>query len=155
MIPFAARVNSAIWVQQEAGPNQDEDRNVEIDMQEYHLDSPEAGRQNIRSSVHLWHYTAGGPPHCDLLPDRGETYATGADLDATFNMYGLERRNGQVNLYFNGVVYRRIDRPITDLYPEFVTQERPLILACNGLAPDVPAAEGDMEIDHVRVFTAA
>jgi hypothetical protein len=161
MIPFAARVNSAIWVQQEAGPNSDNDLNVEIDLQEYHLDNPDAGRQNIRSSLHLWKYTPEGPPHKDVLEDfgdgnMGKTYPTGVNLDEEFHKYGLERRPGKVVLYFDGTPYRHIDdEGITDAYPEFVTQERPLIMACNGLAPGVPAAEGDMEIDHVRVFTAS
>jgi Glycosyl hydrolases family 16 len=159
MIPFEARVNSAIWIQQQAEQNSDDNLNVEIDLQEYHLDNDQAGRQNIRSALHLWRFIEDGKNE-DLLagrPDIGQTYPAGVDLGAGFHMYGLARRNGEVNLYFDGEIYRRVHEDLDNQQHRelFATQERPLIMACNGLAPGVPAAEGDMEIDHVRVFTAA
>ncbi|MBC3194490.1 glycoside hydrolase family 16 protein [Pseudonocardia sp. C8] len=156
MIPFAANVNSAIWVQQETGPGPDGDLNVEIDLQEYHQDNRHAGRQNVRSSAHLWRWTPSPPPHADLTPKLGRSFPTGADLDRGFHRYGLERRNGEVNLYFEGTLLRQLHREIEN--PEhrelLATQDRRLILACNGLAPGLPEAEGDMEIDYVRVYTA-
>jgi beta-glucanase (GH16 family) len=152
MVPHAARINSAIWVQQPAGEHPNP--NVEIDLQEYHLDNDTTGRQKIHSSLHLWLWDECGRPYKDLLDDRGQTYDTGVDLDDDFHMYGLERHDGKVRLYFDGTVYRTLSQGTLENHPEFLDQERPVIVGCNGLAQCFPRAEADLVVDHVRTFTA-
>ncbi|NIB31173.1 hypothetical protein HBB16_04625 [Pseudonocardia sp. MCCB 268] len=109
MILFAANVNSAIWA---AGdPLPDGDLNVEIDLQEYHQDNRHAGRQNVRSSAPPVAVDAVAPPHADLTPKLGRSFPPGP-TSTRFHRYGLERRNGEVNLYFEGTLLRQLHREI-------------------------------------------
>ncbi|MGH8877693.1 MAG: glycoside hydrolase family 16 protein [Stackebrandtia sp.] len=151
MIPFAAKVNSAIWLHKRPKDGADHWA-VEIDMQEYHLDSPKAGRTNIHSGFHLWKKK---PDHHEI-PDEPNPNEEDVkvNLDDDFHNYGVERRDGKVTFYFDGDPYWSVEA--TDLGPAYIaTQPRHIILCCNGNAKTPVASElpDCMKVDYVRVYT--
>ncbi|MGP3910274.1 family 16 glycosylhydrolase [Nonomuraea sp. 10N515B] len=146
MIPWAANVNSAIWLHNQAIPERNP--NPEIDMQEYHLKAPSSNPRHIHSALHLW---PRDPDSHDAVDH--EDYDHNVNLDEGYHLYGLERRAGRLKFYIDGILYWSYD---TSAHPEFSTDARPLILCCNGNAGTPVDAQlpARMRVDYVKVYTA-
>ncbi|SDK56238.1 SusE outer membrane protein [Pedobacter sp. ok626] len=144
MIKSLANVCAAIWISDE--PVLEKSPNIEIDIQE----TKDADDQPhlLNSSLLTWPKPGNG----NTVPG-SKNYYFSSGLDEDFHLYGLERRNGKLKFYLDGVLYWEWDAAAT---PEFVTQLRPIIFSIEGHA-GVPVSEhlpSDFQIDWVRVYNA-
>ncbi|MBD1423735.1 glycoside hydrolase family 16 protein [Sphingobacterium chuzhouense] len=142
MIHAPANVCAAIWLGDD--PVESKNPNIEIDMQE---------TKSARNKPHLLNtslLTWPKPGNGNTVPGYTNYYFPWG-LDEDFHLYGLERRDGKLKFYLDGMQYWEWDTAET---PAFVTQLRPIILSIEGHAgapgdADLPA---DFQIDWVRVF---
>lgn len=153
MIPRAVNANSAIWLHQEATVQGNP--NVEIDMQEYLL-PPDAGPDNVRSALHLWHKDPEHPDDNATREDLGRTIERVDGLDRSFHWYGLERRGDDVlRFYIDGVEYWAPDAVADN--PSLATQPQPIILYVRDINESTPinpaAVPAEFVVDYVRVYT--
>lgn len=144
MIKSQANVCAAIWLGDD--PVLEKNPNIEIDMQE--TKDADNAPHRVNSSLLTWPKPGGG----NTVPGSKLFYIS-KGLDEGFHLYGLERRNGKLGFYLDGVKYWEWDAAAT---PEFVTQLRPIILSVEGHA-GTPVADylpSDFQIDWVRVYNA-
>jgi beta-glucanase (GH16 family) len=146
-----ANVLSAIWMQSSpltvaANPN------PEIDIQEtfdYH---------GVVSTLHTWGIDPDRPApvtaeeyiHAQTPPHE---FGTGVDVSADFHVYGLERRDGKLRIYFDG----RLAWEVVPPDPSFVNMPRHVVLSLEGhLGDPVPAhLPKDFRVDYVRTYVPA
>lgn len=144
MINKNANVTAALWVSDE--PAQWSNPNVEIDIQES-LDADGAPKR-VESTLHTWaknpdfHFVAGN-----------KKYTAPVSLDEDFHVYGLERRNGKLRFYLDGVQYWEYNASVIK---EFATQPRNIIFSIEGHAGNPVDAylPSDFQIDYVRVYSS-
>ncbi|ALL05706.1 hypothetical protein AQ505_09505 [Pedobacter sp. PACM 27299] len=142
MINALANVCAAIWLGDD--PVLEKNPNIEIDMQE---------TKNADNKPHLLNtslLTWPKPGNGNTVPGFTNYYFSWG-LDEDFHLYGLERRNGKLKFYLDGLQYWEYDAKDV---PEFITQMRPIILSIEGHAgaPNAALLPSNFEIDWVRVF---
>ncbi|GEP98935.1 glycoside hydrolase family 16 protein [Chitinophaga cymbidii] len=144
MVKAAANVCAAIWLGDE--PVESKNPNIEIDIQE--TKDADNAPHRLNSSLLTWPKPGNG----NTVPGSKFFYIS-KGLDENFHLYGLERRNGKLSFYLDGIRYWVWDAAET---PEFVTQLRPIILSLEGHAGDPVDAHlpSDFQIDWVRVYNA-
>ncbi|MDQ6422992.1 glycoside hydrolase family 16 protein [Paenibacillus sp. LHD-117] len=144
MINKNANVTAALWLSDEPVPWSNP--NIEIDMQES-LDA-DGAPQRVESTLHTWpqdpdfHFVAGN-----------KKYIASAPLDNDFHVYGLERRDGKLRFYLDGVKYWEYNASVIK---EFATQPRNVIMSIEGHSGNPVDAylPSDFEIDYVRVYSS-
>ncbi|MDQ8735197.1 glycoside hydrolase family 16 protein [Paenibacillus sp. LHD-38] len=144
MINKNANVTAALWLSDE--PIQWSNPNIEIDMQES-LD-PDGAPQRVESTLHTWprspdfHFVAGN-----------KKYNASVSLDNDYHVYGLERRDGKLRFYLDGVKYWEYNASVIK---EFATQPRNVIMSIEGHAGNPVDAylPSNFEIDYVRVYSS-
>jgi len=142
MIKAPANVCAAIWLGDD--PVLEKNPNIEIDLQETKWAATKP--HLLFTSLLSW------PKPGNLNTEAISTsYYSSWDLDEDFHLYGVERRDGKLRFYFDGLMYRESDVSAT---PAFATQLRPVILSIEGHAgqpgdADLPA---DFQIDWVHVY---
>ncbi|PTT00931.1 hypothetical protein DBR11_08570 [Pedobacter sp. HMWF019] len=143
MVKKAANVCAAIWLGDE--PVEAKNPNIEIDMQE--TKEAKTVPHRVASSLLTWPWGKG-----NTVPGWKQFYISNG-LDEDFHLYGLERREGKLRFYLDGVKYWEWDASPT---PEFVTQLRPLILSLEGHSGTPVSAElpADFQIDWVHIYNA-
>ncbi len=144
MIKATANVCAAIWLGDD--PVLAKNPNIEIDMQE--TKDADNKPHLLNTSLLTWPKPGNG----NTVPGYTNYYFSWG-LDEDFHLYGLERRNGKLKFYLDGMQYWEWDTKAT---PEFVTQLRPVILSIEGHAGAPVDAElpSDFQIDWVRVYNA-
>lgn len=144
MIKAAANVCAAIWLG--GDPVESKNPNIEIDIQE--TKDADDKPHLLNSSLLTWPKPGNG----NTVPGFTRYYFPWG-LDEEFHLYGLERRNGKLSFYIDGMKYWEWDAKVT---PEFITQMRPVILSIEGHAglPKDAALPSDFQIDWVKVFNA-
>ncbi|OAB45745.1 glycoside hydrolase family 16 protein [Paenibacillus antarcticus] len=144
MINKNANVTAALWLSDQ--PAQWSNPNIEIDIMES-LD-PDGAPQRVESTLHTWpvspdfHFVAGN-----------KKYNAPAPLDNDFHVYGLERRDGKLRFYLDGVKYWEYTASVIK---EFATQPRNVIFSIEGHAGNPVDAylPSDFQIDYVRVYSS-
>jgi hypothetical protein len=144
MVKKTANICAAIWLGDD--PTEVNNPNIEIDMQE--TKEAETAANRVNSSLLTWPK----PGSSNTVPGSSVFYLA-KTLDEDFHLYGLERRNGKLSFYIDGINYWVWDASAT---PEFVTEPRPIILSQEGhsgtpVDSELPA---DFQIDWVRVYNA-
>lgn len=144
MIKSQANICAAIWLGDE--PVLEKNPNIEIDIQE--TKDADNAPHRLNSSLLTWPKPGNG----NTVPGSKLFYIS-KGLDEGFHLYGLERREGKLRFYLDGVRYWEWDASAT---PEFVTQLRPIILSVEGHAgsPVTQYLPSDFQIDWVRVYNA-
>lgn len=103
-LPSAAHVLSAVWLQSSNLDSQNAlaaDPNPEIDVQEtFDLHA-------MTSATHIWP----GNTEADHRSFGGHTYASAEDVSADYHLYGVERREGEVLLYWDRHLVWRLPAP--------------------------------------------
>jgi hypothetical protein len=142
MVKTAANVCAAIWMGDD--PVLAKNPNIEIDIQE--TKEPISHPNQVNTSLLTWPKPGNG----NTVPGY-KLYYISQNLDLDFHLYGLERRDGKLTLFLDGVKYWEWSAAQT---PEFVTQMRPIILSLEGHAGTPVDAElpSDFQIDWVRVY---
>ena len=144
MVSSVANVCAAIWLGDE--PVDAKSPNIEIDMQE--TKDADNAPHLVNSSLLTWPKPGNG----NTVPGFKLFYIS-KGLDEAFHLYGLERRNGKLGFFLDGIKYWEWNTAET---PEFVTQLRPVILSLEGHAgaPVDANLPADFEVDWVRVYNA-
>ncbi|MHA0857119.1 glycoside hydrolase family 16 protein [Paenibacillus sp. CMAA1364] len=144
MINKDANVTAALWLSDQ--PQQWSNPNVEIDIMESL--NPKGAPNRVESTLHTWpvspdfHFVAGN-----------KKYNAPAPLDSDFHVYGLERKDGKLKFYLDGVKFWEYNASVIT---EFATQPRNVILSIEGHAGNPVDAflPSDFEIDYVRVYSS-
>jgi len=139
LLPWAARLLSAIWMSHGTDPGSDP--SVEIDIQE--IFNP----TRITSNLHLW---SNGRHIADGV---GNAVNVGVDVTADYHVYGFERRSPDIlRFYFDG-------RLVWDAKPSrptlYASQERWLVFSLESHLgqPNIANLPADALIDYARVYT--
>lgn len=146
-----ANVLSAIWLQ--SSPlSVASNPNPEIDIQETFNYS------RVVSTLHTWAIDPDRPAptapddyvHTQTAPHE---YDTGVDVSADYHVYGLERRDGKLRLYFDG----NLAWEVAPSEPSFVNMARHVVLSLEGHLGDpvdrfLPQS---FLVDYVRTYTPA
>lgn len=146
-----ANVLSAIWLQ--SSPlTWANNPNPEIDIQETFDYS------GVVSTLHTWALNADTPAptdpsayaHTQTPP---HAFTTGVDVSGDYHIYGLERRNGKLRLYFDG----QLAWEITPSHPSFVTMPRHVVLSLEGHLGDPVDRHLPQSflVDYVRTYIPA
>ena len=151
--------NSAIWMLEESTP--DRNPNPEFDLQEFVLKTDgERHLDKVRSNIHLHHRVHDPSNDRDevLGPELSHVFEE-PSLWEEFHLYGLERRQNEINFYIDG------GEPYWSYSLEAHSDEeregianipQPVILYVRGVdgGDDINAPEPvDFLVDHVRVYT--
>ena len=142
-LPSAARVLSAVWLQSSTLSGENAlaaDPNPEIDVQEtfdFHA---------MTSATHIWP----GNTEADHRSFGGHTYASAEDVSADYHLYGVERREGEVLLYWDRHLAWRLPAPDPSLW----RMSRHVVLSLEGHLGRVQdsALPASFDIDYVRTY---
>jgi len=142
-LPSAAHVLSAVWLQSSNLDGQNAlaaDPNPEIDVQEtFDLHA-------MTSATHIWP----GNTEADHRSFGGHTYPTADDVSSDHHFYGVERREGEVLIYWDRHLAWRLPAPDPSLW----RMSRHVVLSLEGhlgRAHD-PALPASFDIDYVHTY---
>lgn len=140
-IDYRANVTTAIWLSDL--PIAANNPNIEIDL----METLSAGSQpkQFVSTIHQW-FVPGG----DVSP-RWKIKDLPYNLSDDFHIYALERRNGYIRFYLDGVVYWEFE---TSKYPGISEQDRNIVFSIEGHAgtPNETYLPANFLVDYVRVY---
>ncbi len=155
----AANILSAVWLQSSTLTGQDRlksEPNPEIDVQENISDHA------VNWAHHLWPWD--GQRHVN---DRvgwqhggnGGEHRTDHDLTQDYHLYGVERREGHVRLYYDRVLYADIDTAqLPARFGALARMSRHVVLSLEDHSRNPHRAENlpaSFDIDYVRTYTYA
>lgn len=145
VIDFRVNICCAIWEQNFPGTRAF-DPNPEIDIQEFLL-SPDPNK--VDSHLHRWPVKPG-----IHTMDGAQSWRSPVPLCYDFHNYGLERRDGKLRFYLDGVKYWEYD---VSSMPEYVTMPRHVIFSLEGHSgnPVDSYLPASFLIDYVRVYKIA
>ena len=142
-LPSAARVLSAVWLQSSTLSGENAlaaDPNPEIDVQEtfdFHA---------MTSATHIWP----GGNDAGHRSFGGHTYPTADDVSSDYHFYGVERREGEVLIYWDRHLAWRLPAPDPSLW----RMSRHVVLSLEGHLGRVQdsALPASFDIDYVRTY---
>lgn len=147
----SANVLSAIWLQSSPLTTAN-NPNPEIDIQEtfnFH---------GVVSTLHTWAIDPDAPApttpeeyiHTQTAPNG---FGTGLDVSADYHVYGLERSNGKLRIYFDG----KLAWEVTPSEPSFVNMPRHVVLSLEGHLgePVERHLPQSFLVDYVRTYIPA
>ncbi|SPT54442.1 Glycosyl hydrolases family 16 [Actinomyces bovis] len=151
----AASILSAIWLQSSTLTGQDRlksEPNPEIDVHE-----------NVSDRALDWahhHWPWNGSRHWDdKAPGNGGHYPLDHDLTKDYHLYGVERRDGHVRLYYDRVQYADIDTSqLPERFSALARMSRHVVLSLEGHSRSRynPAAlPASFDIEYVHTYTYA
>lgn len=155
----AANILSAVWLQSSTLTGQDRlksEPNPEIDVQENVTD------HDVNWAHHLWPWD--GTRHVNDKVGwehggNGGQHPTGHDLTQDYHLYGVERRDGHVRLYYDRVRYADIDTSrLPERFGALARMSRHVVLSLEDHSRSPHRSESlpaSFDIDYVRTYTYA
>lgn len=142
-IDYRANISTAIWLSDKPVP--EKNPNVEIDIME--TLSPGSKPQKFTAGLHYWWSGGIGDQNVGwkdyLLP-------SGQNISDEFHIYKLERYNGKLRMYFDGILFWDFDARD---YPRLIDMERYFIFSIEGHAEGLDAyLPAEFLIDYIRIY---
>ena len=140
LLPYKANVLSAIWLQ--SWPSVQNNPNPEIDVHEYFFE------KTISMNLHEWSKKSDGT--YDHIDYGGRHFQYDEILSDNFHLWGLERINGRIRFYFDGIMLEEWIVPDCS----FVNLPRHIVLSLEGHngIPDNRFLPAVFQIDYVRTY---
>lgn len=147
LVDYRADLTSAIWLSDE--PVEANNPNLEIDILET-LKAKKKPKQ-FSSAYHIWNNNDDFPEENHHLNLDSKKTRLKTKIGEDFHVFGLERRKNYIAMYIDGRLYWR--RNMLD-HPEFLTQERRLIINVEGHFGTEEPGDYNKEllVDYVRVY---